>query len=51
MLGPGDVGVKVGPGATVAAFRVTDCAQFATLLGVLADERHDFLGKPTREGS
>lgn len=50
-LGPGDVAVKVGPGATVAAFRVSDCAQFATLLGVLADERHDFLGKPTREGS
>jgi trehalose 6-phosphate phosphatase len=51
VLGPGDVGVKVGPGATAASFRVTDCAQFATLLGVLAAERHDFLGKPTLEGS
>jgi trehalose 6-phosphate phosphatase len=51
VLGAGDVGVKVGQGPTAAPFRVTDCARFATLLGVLADERDDFLRKPTPEGS
>jgi trehalose-phosphatase len=50
VLGSGDVGVKVGPGPTAARFRVADCAQFATVLDVLAEERHDFLGKPTRPG-
>lgn len=39
VLGSGDVGVKVGAGPTIAPFRVRDCEQFATLLGVLADER------------
>ena len=51
VLGTGDIGVKVGAGPTAAQFRVRDCAQFAILLGVLADERHDFLEKPTRAGS
>jgi trehalose-phosphatase len=51
VLGTSDVGVKVGPGPTAAPFRVRDCAQFAILLGVLADARLDFLEKPTRGGS
>jgi trehalose-phosphatase len=51
VLEPGDLGVKVGQGPTAAAFRFAVCARFATLLGVLADERDDFLRKPTPEGS
>jgi trehalose 6-phosphate phosphatase len=46
VLGAGDVGVKVGAGPTTAPFRVRDCAQFATLLGLLADERSRHRGGP-----
>ncbi|MBU4216051.1 MAG: trehalose-phosphatase [Actinobacteria bacterium] len=36
-LGAGDIGVKVGPGGTVAAYRVDDPDAFVAALGVLAD--------------
>ncbi|WP_295010857.1 trehalose-phosphatase [uncultured Microbacterium sp.] len=41
-LGPHDLGVRIGDGATAALLRVPDPAAFATLLGTLADlrERH-----------
>jgi len=45
VLGADDVGVKVGAGPTLAPFRVRDCAEFATLLGVLADARKTASGK------
>lgn len=38
-LGPGDLGVRVGPGETAAALRVESPQQIAALLGVIATER------------
>ena len=39
VLGPADVGLKVGPGSTLAAFRVPSPADVARALEVLADLR------------
>jgi trehalose 6-phosphate phosphatase len=39
VLGPGDVGLKVGPGATRAAYRVHDQAEVAGVLGMLGTLR------------
>jgi trehalose-phosphatase len=38
VLGPGDLGIKVGPGPTCAAHRVADCDALAEALDLLADE-------------
>ena len=39
VLGPGDLGVRVGPGESAATLRVNDPQQIAALLEVLATER------------
>jgi trehalose 6-phosphate phosphatase len=39
VLGPGDLGVRVGPGESAAALRVDSPQQIAALLETLADER------------
>jgi trehalose 6-phosphate phosphatase len=39
VLGVGDVGIKVGDGATAAGYRVADPAELATVLAALCDAR------------
>jgi trehalose 6-phosphate phosphatase len=42
LTGP-DVGIKVGPGETLAAFRIADSAEVAAVLSLLCEERRAWL--------